>query len=197
MVGRYNAFWNRNFAVIHYAFDARQIKNIIATQLFEELMESLLRLEKEKQRKKIEVTVDRLKQDVEAIPQTVELREKIIKNTKKLESQFSQLNEQYKKLSDDVVGVRKLVGSKTFGEWKILLSEIDKINTRIDSLSCINEAYDKVLNKQNKFMEQQADVMKQQASFINWIKYATILVPIAVISVPIIEMLLRSVLNIP
>jgi len=70
-----------------------------------------------------------------------------------------------------------LVGTKTFGEWKALLAEIDKINVRIDALSNIINAYDKVLN--------------QQSSFITWIKYATILVPIAVVSVPIIELLLH------
>ena len=36
--------------------------------------------------------------------------------------------------------MRKLVGTKTFGEWKVLLSEIDKINTRIDSLSKVRDA---------------------------------------------------------
>ena len=86
------------------------------------------------------------------------------------------------KIEQDVNGVRRLVGTETFGEWKALLSEIDKINTRIDALFHIREAYDKVL-------EQQAKVIEQQSSFIKWIRYATILLPIAVISVPAIEII--------
>jgi hypothetical protein len=92
-------------------------------------------------------------------------------------------------MEDELTGVRKLVGTRTFGEWKVLLAEIDKVNTRIDAFSNIKDAYDKVLAQQNEFMKQQADVMKQQASFVTWIKYSAILVPIAVISVPIIEII--------
>lgn len=85
-------------------------------------------------------------------------------------------------ITDELTGLRKLVGTKTFGEWKGLLAEIDKINTRIDALSGMMNAYDKVLS--------------QQSSFITWIKYATILVPIALVSVPIIELLLRHFLGV-
>lgn len=85
-------------------------------------------------------------------------------------------------ITDELTGLRKLVGTKTFGEWKVLLAEIDKINTRIDALSNMMNAYDKVLS--------------QQSSFITWIKYATILVPVAVVSVPIIELLLRHFLGV-
>lgn len=103
-------------------------------------------------------------------------------------------------IEDDLLGVRRLVGTQTFGEWKVLLSEIDKMNTRIDAFSEIKDAYDKVLAQQNEFMKQQAEVMKQQSSFIKWIKYATILLPVAVISVPVIEIisiLIRHFLGIP
>ena len=103
-------------------------------------------------------------------------------------------------IEDNLLGVRKLVGTQTFGEWKVLLSEIDKMNTRIDAFSEIKDAYDKVLAQQNEFMKQQAEVIRQQSSFIKWIKYATILLPIAVISVPVIEIisvLVRHLLGIP
>jgi len=69
-------------------------------------------------------------------------------------------------------------------------AKVNELNTRINSLSDIKEAYDRVLI-------QQAEVMKQQSSFIAWIKYATILVPIAVVVAPIIEVLIRHFLNIP
>jgi len=152
---------------------------------------------REKQKEKIEETVSNLKRDAELIPENFELRTKIIENTQRLDSQFKQLDEQYKKLRDELIGIRKLVGTETYGEWKVLVSEIDKINTRIDGLSDIRSAYDKVLAQQNAFMKQQSEVMKQQSSFITWVKYATILVPIAVVSVPVIEILLRHFLGIP
>jgi hypothetical protein len=150
---------------------------------------------REKQRKKIEETVGDIKRDAKEIP-VIELRTKIVEATERLDGQIKQLDEQHKKLKDDLTGVRRLVGTKGFGEWKVLLSEIDKMNTRIDALSDIRSAYDKVLAQQNAFMKQQAEVMKQQSSFIKWIKYATILVPIAVVSVPVIEILLRHFLGI-
>jgi len=115
--------------------------------------------------------------DVKSIEESLEKLKKIDEHEQKLMS-----------MKEDLIGVRKLVGTKTFGEWKVLLSEIGKINTRIDTLSDIRDAYDKVL-------AQQSEVMKQQSSFVTWIKYATILVPIAVICVPIIEILLRHFLG--
>ena len=143
---------------------------------------------REKRRKVIEAAVGDIKRDAEEISR-IELKTKIIEATERLESQIEQLDKKHEKLRDELVGVRKLVGTETFGEWKVLLSEIDKINTRIDALSDIRSAYDKVLGQQNEFMKQQAEVMKQQSSFIKWIKYATILLPIAVISVPVIEII--------
>lgn len=162
---------------------------------------------KDNQKKNIEKTVDDLRRDAELIPVNVELRDKIIENTQRLDNQFIQLDEQYKKLRDELLGVRKLVGTKTFGEWKILLSEIDilkthtdaeidNMKTRLDALAKIKETYDKVLDQQIMFMKQQADVMKQQSSFINLIKYATILVPTAVLVAPLIDLLLRYLLGI-
>lgn len=92
-------------------------------------------------------------------------------------------------IEDEIVGVRKLVGTRGFGEWKVLVTEIDKLNIRIDALSDIKDAYDKVL-------AQQAEVIKQQSSFMNWIKYSTILLPIAVASIAIIEILIRYLLGV-
>jgi len=167
---------------------------------FGELIDVNVRVElyetlREKQRKKIEEALGVLRSDAKEIPEG-ELRTKIMEATARLERHMNQLDKKHEKLRDELVGVRRLVGTETFGEWRVLLSEIDKTNTRIDALSDIRNAYDKVLAQQNVFMEQQADVMKQQASFVKWIKYATILVPIAVVSVPIIEILLHHFLGI-
>lgn len=122
-----------------------------------------------------------------------------IKSIEKSLEKLKKIDEHERKLmsmEDRLAGVRKLIGTKTFGEWKVLLSEIDKINTRINAFSDIKTAYDKVLAQQNEFMKQQSEVMKQQSSFVKWVKYATILLPIAVICVPIIETLLRHFLGI-
>lgn len=126
--------------------------------------------------------------------QASESRTKILETTEKLQSQIEEMYKQQKELGEDVFGLRRIVGGKTFGEWKALISEIDKVNTRIDAFSEIKSGYDRVLSQQNEFMKQQSEVMKQQASFVTWIKYATILVPIAVLLTPIINALVQHFL---
>jgi len=121
--------------------------------------------------------------------------------------------QEIRRIDGEIGKVRQLIGvSKEYQDWKLLVSDVDRLkgehvskevfkakldelDTRINSLAEIREAYDKILAQQNTFMKQQADVMKQQSSFITWIKYATILVPIAVVSVPIIEILLHNFLG--
>lgn len=130
----------------------------------------------------------------------------------------SKLWKEIRRLDEEIDKVRQLVGvTKEVQDWKLLVSDVDRLKgeqvprevfdakvnelgTRIDSLSEIREAYDKILAQQTEFMKQQAEVMKQQSSFIKWTKYATILLPIAVISVPVIEVisiLIRHFLGIP
>jgi len=105
-----------------------------------------------------------------------------------------------RRIDEKINRVRKLVRfSQEYQDWKVLVSDVhrlkgehvprevfdakvDELATRIDSLCVIREAYDKVLAQQTK-------VIEQQSSFIKWIKYATILLPIAVISVPVIEII--------
>ena len=173
-------------------------------------------MEREKQRKKIENTVNNLKRDIEAIPENIGLKRQIMETATKLDVEIKEL---HKRVDDEVNAFREIVGkSEKLLDWKMFSGDVeflkkthinketfnseikrleDKINARIDSIHDIKEAYDKVLSQQNNFMKQQADVMKQQSNFINWIKYATILVPIAVVSVPIIEIVLRHFLGIP
>jgi hypothetical protein len=134
----------------------------------------------------------------------------------KLAKEIDKALEDIKRVDKELLGVRKIMGaSKEYQDWRVLISDVDRlkgehvskgefeseikrvddrikeglnaIGSRVSALSDIREAYDKVLAQQNEFMKQQADVMKQQVSFVTWIKYATILLPIAVISVPIIE----------
>lgn len=144
------------------------------------------------ERFRIEESTSKIRDEVKKSLKT-EVSPPILNAMKSIEDsllKLKKIDEHEQKLTsieDEIVGVRRLIGTKTFGEWKTLLSEIDKLNARIDSVSNIKDAYDKVLAQQNEFMKQQAEVMKQQSSFINWIRYATILLPVAVISVPIIE----------
>ena len=152
-----------------------------------------------REKEKIEEAVVDVKRVAESITE-IDLRTEVVEKLDKLENQINESSQKYAKLQDDLTKVRRLIGTETFGEWKVLLSEIDKMNTRIDALSDIRSAYDRVLAQQNQFMKQQSEVMKQQSSFIKWIKYATILLPIAVISVPVIEIIsivIRHSLGIP
>jgi len=84
--------------------------------------------ELKKRRKQIEESMGTIKKEAEAIP-TEELRTKIVKATERLEKQIEPLYEKYKKLESDVVGVRKLVGTKGFGEWRALTSDVEYLRT--------------------------------------------------------------------
>lgn len=70
-----------------------------------------------------------------------------------------------------------------------ILSLKNEMKMRFSLLEKIERVYTNVLAQQNEFMKQQSEVMKQQSSFIRWIKYATILLPIAAISIAIIEVI--------
>ena len=154
------------------------------------------RISRKEQIEKIEDTVEDLSRDVKAIPEEIELRNRIMETAQRLREEITPLKKQQKELRDDIIGIKKIVGSQTYGEWKVLLSEIEKVNTRVDAFSDIKDAYDKVLTQQNEFMKQQAEVIKQQSSLMNWIKYSTILLPIAVASIAIIEILIRYFLGV-
>lgn len=137
------------------------------------------------------------------------IRNDLLSATKKIDQSLQKI----KRLDEEISKVKQQVGvSQEYQDWKLLVSDVDRIkgehvprevleakvnelNTRIDSLAGIKEAYDKIFAQQNQFMKQQSDVMKQQSSFINWIKYSTILVPIVVACVPIIETLFRHFLD--
>jgi len=204
-----------NGALIFFREDIRVSAKYRLSDTLHGIIDLLVtRIVKEKQREKIEEAVGDIKRDAREIP-VRELRTKIIEATERLEGEIKQLD---KKLKEEVNGMRQLIGtSERFLEWKAFSSDIEhlktthvprevfeakmgELNTRIDSLTEIKKAYDNILAQQMEFMKQQADVMKQQSSFIKWIKHATILLPIAVISVPIIEIIsiiVRHFLNIP
>ena len=155
----------------------------------------------EEKRIELQEIAENLREDIETITEE-QVKVRIEETATKMDDvlkKFRVIDEhklKIEKMESELSGVRKLVGTKSYGEWKVLVSEIDKINTRIDCLTEIRDAYNKVLDKQNKFMEQQTEVMKQQSSFLGWIKYAAIFVPVAVISASIIEILLRYYLGI-
>ena len=211
-----SGIWTDISYVLQLPEDPRHKTNYIAEHFFRNTKIVIYLIERKKQSKKIESTVNNLKRNVEALPNDSEFKRQIMRTIINLDSQMKELD---KRVDEEVLEFRKLVGnSEGLLDWKmysgdmdflkkthvtkeIFTSEIkrleDIINIRIDSIQSIIEAHNKVLSQQNEFMKQQADVMKQQSSFINWIKYATILVPIAVVSVPIIEIVLRHFLVIP
>jgi len=163
---------------------------------------------KEAQVATIEQTTNGLRKSIAKIPEK-DIREELLATTNKIEGALQEV----KRVDEEIGKVRQLVGvSKEFQDWKLLVSDVQQLKVehvpkevfdsrvnelyaRIDSLSKIREAYDTVLAQQNEFMKQQADVMKQQANFVTWIKYSAILMPIAVISLPIIE-IIRILLSI-
>ena len=120
---------------------------------------------------------------------TLQKAEKTLETALEKLKKIDEHEEKLVSIESELTGIRRLVGTKTFGEWKALISELDKINARVDALSEIKEAYEKVLNHQT-------ELLKQQLSFLTWIKYATILVPIAVLLVPVIDTLIRYFLGI-
>ena len=91
-------------------------------------IERRLDIEKrERQRKKIEETVKDIKEDASAIEET-ELRARIIEKTEGLEGQVKQLGEQHRKLREEVVGVRKLIGTtKEFQEFRAFTTELEEL----------------------------------------------------------------------
>ena len=111
-------------------------------------------------------------------------------------------------IKEDVDGVRQLVGvSKEYQDWKILVSDVDRLKgehvprevfeSKINELSTKIEAFEKIEEAYERLANHQAKVLEQQSSFLKWIKYSTILVPIAVALIPVIEILIRHFLGIP
>lgn len=64
-----------------------------------------------------------------------------------------------------------------------------EIEMRFSLLEKLEKAYMDVLNQQREFMKQQSDVMKQQASVVQWIKYASFLLPVAAVSISVIQII--------
>ena len=178
----------------------------IAKLLFSDVRERV----KREQVRTIERNTQDLKKSIERVTE-IELRKELLATTSKIDVALKEV----KRIDDDVGRVRQLMGvSKEFQDWKLLVTDVGKLkeehvprevfdakiselNTRIDAFKEIKEGYERMLAQQNEFMRQQADVMKQQSSFVTWIKYSSILVPIAVVSAPIIYALLRHFLGIP
>jgi len=209
-------FWERryydNSLLWTFGFDPRSGGTPMGTlsKMLSNEVNDLLKTQRE--REKIEETVGDIRRDVEAIPEKVELRNKIIEATGRLEEQIKKLDKKYE---EEISGFRKIVGTtKEFQDFRVFTTDVtdlkkshvprevfdakvSELHTRINSLSEMKTEYDKLLSQQNEFMKQQAEVMKQQSSFVTWIKYSTILVPVAVVSAPIIYALLRRFLGIP
>ena len=179
--------------------------DIFAMQHFEDLRSTMMEQLSRAQREVIENASQGLKEDIKKFPES-ESRTRFEAGVKSIEDalqrmkHLEQLDEKVASIEGDIKGIRTLVGvSEEFRDWRVLaldvdrlkqehvskevfLSEITTLKSRIDVLSELREAYDKVLN-------QQSEVIKQQSGFLKWIKYAAIFLPIAAISVPVIEII--------
>jgi predicted transcriptional regulator len=116
--------------------------------------------------------------------------------------------QEIKRLDNEIGKVRQLVGvTKEFQDWKLLVSDVDRLKgehvprevfeSKLRELSTKIEAYEKIEEAYERLSTQQEKVLEQQSSFLKWIKYSTILVPIAVAVIPVIEYLLRYLLKVP
>jgi len=179
--------------------------NVYALEHFGDIRDIIVNEFSQKQREVIESASRRLKKDIEKIPESearaiLEERVKSIEGALLKIKRLEKLDEKVSSIEGEIRGIRTLVGvSEEFRDWRVLAldvsrlkeehvpkevftSEITTLKERIDALSGLREAYDKVLALQS-------EVVRQQSSFVKWIKYATILLPIAVVSVPAIEII--------
>ena len=167
-----------------------------AQYLFKDIQEEL----KQKQVRTIKDSTSALEKSIAKIPQKG-MRDELLSATKRIDEALTEI----KRIDDDIGKMRKLVGmTKEVQDWRVLMTDIDRLktehvpkevfeskiselSTRLEALSDIREAYNSILAKQNEFMKQQAAVMQQQSNFITWIKYATVLVPLALLLSPVIN----------
>lgn len=171
--------------------DSLKLPATLSKTFLDDMIDGVTDILKAEELQEMGKTVKSISEEVETI-QAPLLRDKMLESMQKLQDHIRKIEEidsRQEKIENDLSGVHRLMGTKTFGDWKLLGTEIDNLRVRIDSLYQIQQAYDKVL-------AQQAEVMKQQSSFITWIKYATILVPIAVLLSPILDILIRYLLRI-
>lgn len=192
-------FWTRNAFYPNFSYEEPEIHAINMLRKLKATASENIRIEKVDT---IRQSASDLRESIAKLPESG-IQSELTEHAKMLEKAL----EEIKRIDKDIGGVRQLMGtSKEYQDWRLLVSDvhrlkgehvsqkafqgkIDELNTRINSLYTIKEAYDKIVIQQTEFMKQQAEVMKQQSSFIKWIKYATILLPIAVVSVPVIEII--------
>ena len=178
--------------------------SLTETSLAEILLDSSKMIfDRLKDNEKLKRTVGAIKQEVKEISST-DLRDRLTTSTQKLEAQIALLNN---RVEEEINGFRTIIGkAKDFQDFRVFVndvadlknshvrkevfdSKICELNNRIESFKEIRGSYEKMLHEQTEFMKQQAAVINQQAGFMQWIKYATILLPIAVILVPVLEII--------
>jgi hypothetical protein len=193
-----------NYEIAQFAVDPRDSEYGLSNMLSRSLEVAKATVNRRKEETKLAAIVKDLERDTEAIPETVELRNKLIENVSRLDKQMKEMTA---KTEENIDALRKTVGAATdFQDWKVLVTDVERLSKehvpkevfeskvnelmgRIDALSSVKEAYDKVLQQQSKLLE-------QQSSFMTWLKYATVGVPVAIVLVPVIELLIRHALGI-
>lgn len=188
-----------------------------ANEQFSSTYDQLQRDIEQEEYQSIKDSSQAMKSDIEGIPES-RAKSRIENRLGSIEESIQKIGEMSKRVASvegDIKGIRTVMGTSIdVKDWRLIMPDIEtlkkehvpkevfeakvnELNTRINSLSEMKTEYDKLLAQQNEFMKQQAEVMKQQSSFVTWIKYSTILVPVAVVSAPIIYALLRHFLGIP
>lgn len=142
-----------------------------------------------------------LKKSIAKIPEK-DIREELLANAKKIDSSTQEI----RRMDEEINKMRQLVGvSQEYQDWKVLVSDVHRLKgehvprevfeSKVKELSTKIEAFEKIEKAYERLSSRQEKVLEQQSSFLNWIKYSTILVPIAVACVPIIQELIRHYLS--
>ena len=150
----------------------------------------------------IEHTTEGLKDTISKISEE-DIKDELFATARKIDGSLQEI----RRLDEEIGKVRQLVGvTKEFQDWKLLISDVSRLKgehvprevfeSKINELSTKIRAFEKIEEAYERLANQQAEVMKQQSSFMNWIKYSTILLPIAVASIAIIEILIRYFLGV-
>lgn len=146
-------------------------------------------------------STDGLKKSIAKIPEK-DIRDELLANAKKIDSSTQEI----RRMDEEITKMRQLVGvSQEYQDWKVLVSDVHRLKgehvprevfeSKVSELSTKIEAFEKIEKAYERLSSRQEKVLEQQSSFLNWIKYSTILVPIAVACVPIIQELIRHYLS--
>ncbi|HDQ05840.1 MAG TPA: hypothetical protein ENN36_03845 [Candidatus Bathyarchaeota archaeon] len=156
--------WSDILYALKLPEDPRHDINYIAEYFFRNIKMAIHFIERKRQSKKIESTVEDIKRDAEAIPETVQLRNKLIENTKRLEKQ---IGEQSKKYEEDFSAIRELLGTEEHVGWKVMCTDIKHLkDTHLEK-----EVFDVQIKRLDEKIENKTEALNTRIEDIKAIKF--------------------------